>query len=158
MADPITWTAIAAVGTLAAAGIGAAGSIYAGQKNQEAANIIAAQEEDGGRADFAASQRDSLERSLEARLTLSRQQAIAAASGGGGGADSPTIVKLMQRTAERAQYGKDSSIFAGEAAKRGAFRSAEARRRTGNNNFIGSLFSAGGTLAGGIGDAGRMYA
>lgn len=158
MADPATLLAVAAIGTVASAGISAAGSIYAGQKSQEAAYLAARQAEEQGREEFAASQREAFERSLEAKLTMSRQQAIAAASGGGSGADAPSIVRLQERTAERGQYGEDSARYGGESRRRSSFREAEARRRTGDNNFVGSLFTAGGTLAGGIGDYARMKA
>jgi hypothetical protein len=158
MATTSALLAVAAIGGLAAAGISAAGSVYAGQKSREAANIVAAQEEDQGREEFAASQREAFERSLEAKLTMSRQQAIAAASGGGSGADAPSIVRLQEKTAERGQYGEDSARYGGESRRRSSFRSADARRRTGENNFVGSLFTAGGTLTGGIGDFARMRA
>ncbi len=158
MADPITLGTVAVVGAIAAAGISAAGSIYAGQKSRESSQILALQEEAQGREEFAAAQREASERSLEAKLIQSRQQAIAAASGGGGGADAPTIVNIMGKTAQRGAYGVETAIFGGESRRRAAYISADARRRTGENNFVGSLFTAGGTLAGGIGDFARMSA
>ncbi len=158
MADPGTLLAVAAIGAVAAAGVSAAGSIYAGTKNREAAYIAAQQEEEQGREEFAASQREAFERALEAKLTMSRQQAIAAASGGGASADAPSIVRLQEKTAERAQYGEDSARYGGESRRRSSFRAAEARRRTGENNFVGSLFTAAGTMAGGVGDYARMRA
>lgn len=158
MADPVTWTAIAAVGTLAATGISVAGSLEAGRRSRETQELLAAQEESTGTAELAAAQREAEERKWEAKILQSRQQAIAAASGAGAGSDAPTIVNLMAKTAERGQYGVDSMIYAGETRRDAYRRSARNRRITGEADQIGSYFTAGGTLATGIGRFGELRA
>lgn len=154
-----TIASVAAIGaTVIGTGIQVAGSIYAGKQAKEAAYKQALLEEGAGRAEFAASQRDALERKLEGELTMSRQQAVAAASGGGAGADAPTIVKIMSDTAARSDYARRSVLYGGEERRSTLYKSAEARRKTGQNSFLGSLFTAGGQLASGIGSVGNMVA
>lgn len=155
MADPITLTTIAAVGALAGAGISAYGQIDSARRNAEIAEGQARQEEAQGREEFAASQREMMERKLAGQLAQSRMQAIAAASGGGAGSDAPSIVKLMQKTAERSAYGEATATYTGMRLKDALNSSAGARRRTAANNFTGSMYSAAGTVLGGIGDFAR---
>lgn len=156
MADPVTLTTIAAVGTLAAAGVSAAGQISSGMRNREIAEEQARQEEAQGREEFAVSQREMLERRMAGKLAMSRMQAIAAASGGGAGSDAPTIVRLMQKSAERSAYGEQTSVYSGMRLRDALNASASTRRRTGANNFAGSMYSAAGTVLGGIGDFARI--
>jgi hypothetical protein len=151
-----TLTTIAAVTAGTAAVVGAAGSIYAGAKAAETAEIIARQEEQQGKDEFAASQTEARERALEGKLIQSRQQAIAAASGAGASTDAPSIVTLMRKTAERTKYGMDTAQYAGARRRDALNASAAARRRTGSNEFVGSLFTAAGTLAGGVGRVGEI--
>lgn len=145
--------AIAAIGTMVAAGVSAAGSIYGGQQKQEANYAAGMQEEAQGRAEFAASQQESFERRLEGQLIMSRQQAAAAASGGGAGSDAPTIVKLLTETGERAQLGEASVRYGGEIRRDALYNSASARRKTGDSSFLGGILDGIGTLAGGVGNA-----
>lgn len=146
---------IAAVATGAAAVIGAGASVYNGYLSYQSAQDQARQFEAKGREEFASAQRQALERRLEGQYVLSAQQAAAAASGGGAGTDDPTIVRLMTETATRAEYGAQSELFAGYSAKSLYDQSAENTRKTGVNNFIGSLLDGVGTLLGG---AGQTYA
>lgn len=140
---------VAAVATAAAGVVSAGASIYSGWQANEAAKEQAHQLEIQGTEELAAAQRDAIERRLEARLTLSKQQAAAAASGGGAGADAPTIVRLMTETAQRADYGVQSTLFGGYSRRSTYFQSAKNARTTGGNNFIGSLLEGAGELLGG---------
>lgn len=152
MADPITLTAIAAGAAIAGAGVSAVGQISSANQNREIAEQQARQEEAQGRDEFAASQREMIERKLAGKLAMSRMQAIAAASGGGAGSDAPTIVRLMEKSAERDAYGRGTAVYSGMRLRDALNSSAGARRRTAQNNFTGSLYSATGTVLGGIGD------
>lgn len=158
MADPVTWTAIAAVGTVAAAGIGAYSALESGRQSREANYEMAANEEAQGRDEFAAAQREALERRYEAKLVQSRQQAIASASGAGAGSDAPTIVQIMSKTAERAAYGEETSRYGGLSRRDRLYASARNRRRSGDADQSGSFYRAAGTVAGGIGRVGELYA
>lgn len=155
MANIGTITAIASV---AATGISVASTLYSGKLQRDAAYAQAQQEEARGDAEFAATQRAAEERKLEARLIMSRQQAVAAASGGGAGEDAPTIVRLLERTAQRAEYGRASEMYRGETLQANYYASAAARRRGGRNSFLGSILSASGSLASGIGSFAEMRA
>jgi hypothetical protein len=120
--------------------------------------MVATQEESQGNDELAAAQREALDRKWQAKLVQSRQQAIAAASGAGAGADAPSIVTIMAKTAERAQYGVESSMYGGQRRRDMLRLSARNRRITGQADRDGSLFTAAGTLAGGIGRFGERYA
>lgn len=153
MADPLTLITIAgATAALVGTGVTAYGQIEQGRRSQEVAERQAALEEAQGRDEFAAAQRETFERRLESQLALSRQQAIAAASGGGAGADAPTIVKIMESTAQRGAYGEQGTTYRGIRLRDALYSSASARRRTGANDFQGSIYSAIGTSLSGIGN------
>ena len=92
---------ILAIAGIAAAGVGAAATIYGGMETKRAADEAAKRDVTAGQAEFAAAQREAGERKLEGQLIMSRQQAAAAASGAGAGADAPTIVRLMTETSKR---------------------------------------------------------
>lgn len=152
MASLATIATVASIGaTVVGTGFQIYSSIKAGNDQREALYERAAQEEALGRAEFAAAQRESLERRLEGELILSKQQAAAAASGGGAGADAPTIVRLMTQTADRADYGAKVAQFGGEDRRNTYYRSAVASRRTGDAARTGGYLDAAGSLAGGIG-------
>ena len=152
MADPVTLTMIAAGAAIAGAGVSAYGQIDSANRNREIAETQARQEEAQGRDEFAASQREMIERKLAGKLAMSRMQAIAASSGDGAGSDAPTIVRLMEKSAERDAYGRGTAVYSGMRLRDALNSSAGARRRTAQNNFTGSLYSATGTVLGGIGD------
>lgn len=139
-----------AVAGIAAAGASAAATIYSGYQTKQAADEAAKRDEAAGRSEFAASQREAEERRLEGQLIQSRQQAAAAASGAGAGGDAPTIVRLMTETAKRSQYGVESTLYGGRDRRQRYFDTADSRRKTGEANFIGSIFTGVGQLAEGF--------
>jgi len=141
---------ILAIAGIAAAGVGAAATIYGGMETKRAADEAAKRDVTAGQAEFASSQRDAQERKLEGQLIMSRQQAAAAASGAGASGDAPTIVRLMTETAKRSQYGVDSVMYGGRARRQGYIDTAQARRETGNANFIGSILTGVGQFAEGF--------
>lgn len=134
---------LAMIGSLISAG----GSIVQGISANNAAKTEAAQMEERGKEDFAASQREAEDKRREGRIVNSRQQALAAASGAG--ADAPTIVKLMTDTAGQAEYNAQTSMFGGLQRKKGMNDSANARRAEGRAALVGSVFDAAGTALGG---------
>lgn len=131
--------------------VSAAGQRQAGEAAMEDAQFEATQLEQQGREEFAASQRDALERRREGVLANSRAQAVAAASGGGAGVDAPTIVRLMSGISQRAEYGAQSALYGGEQRRAGAYTQAGATRRTGRSQQRGYNMSAAGTIFSGLG-------
>jgi hypothetical protein len=144
---------IATVAAGAAAVIGAGATIYNGYQQQkqfdEQKTATAHAYEVAGRKDFAAAQRDAIEKRLQGELLLSRQQAAAAASGGGAGGDDPTIVRLMTETAQKTEYAAQTSMYRGYDAKATADESASNLRASQSGSFVGSLISGLGELIGG---------
>lgn len=134
---------LALIGSLVQ-GIGAiAGGISANNAAQEEARQLEAR----GKEEFAASQREALDRRKEGRVLNSRTQALAAASGAG--ADAPTIVRLMSDTAGQAEYGAQTDLYGGKQRRAGMRDSARASRATGEASLMGSFFDAAGSVLSG---------
>lgn len=125
----------------------AVGSIAGGIAANDAAQAEAAQLEERGQEEFAASQRDAQARREEGRLVNSRAQALGAASGAG--ADAPTIVRLMTNTAGQSELNAQSDLYGGRQRRAGMRDNARARRAEGNASLMGSFFDAAGTALGG---------
>jgi hypothetical protein len=144
---------VATVAAGAAAVVGAGAQIYGGYAQQQsddaARKAQALQYEEQGRAEFAAAQRQAIERRLQGQIALSDQQAAAAASGGGAGTNAPTIVRLMTETSQRADYGAASEQYSGAQSQRNYNTAASNVLASKSNSFLGSLLSGIGTLAGG---------
>lgn len=135
---------------IVAAGASAAATVYSGMETRRAADEAAKRDVTAGQAEFAAAQREAEERRLEGQLIMSRQQAAAAASGAGASGDAPTIVRLMTETSKRARYGVESVMYGGRARRQGYIDTAQAKRDTGNANFIGSILTGVGQFAEGF--------
>lgn len=153
---------VATVATIAGTAISAGAAVYSaysqyqqGEAIQEEANRQALMDELHGKNEFAAAQREARLREIEGQLIMSRQQALAAASGGGAGPEAPTILKIMADTEASANYGAASVLYGGASRQDDYLASATSRRVSGRNNFFGSIASAVGTLAGGIGRLGE---
>lgn len=144
--------------TIASTVIGAGATVYSayssyqqGQALQAEADRQARVDEAAGKGEFAASQREAELRRIEGNLIMSRQQAYAAASGAGAGNDDPTILKIMSDTGANAELGARSVIYGGQSRQDDYINSARTRRISGQNNFLGGVLRAVGTLAGGVG-------
>ncbi len=124
------------------------GTIVSGVAEKNAADFEAEQLRAKGKEEFAAAQRDALDKRREGNLIASRQQALAAASGGG--ADDPTIVKLMTDTVQQADYNARTAMYGGEQRKRGLFDQARGRKMSGRASLLGSVF-------GGFGQAAKAF-
>lgn len=96
----------------------------------------------------ASAQRQAVEKSREANLIMSRQQALAAASGSG--ASDPTVIDLMERTAGEGAYQASTIRYGGEEEGRGLQNQASFTRAEGRNRMFGSFIDAGSTMLGGI--------
>ncbi len=138
---------------LAGSAVAARGQREAGRAAEEDAMFEAKQLEAQGKEEFAASQREALERRREGRLANSRAQAIAAGSGAGAGTDAPTILKIMGGITRRAEYGAQAAMFGGENRRSGLYAQAGATRRTGRAQRRGAELSAMGTMFSGISSA-----
>lgn len=138
-------TALAIGGSL----LSAVGSVAGGisKKNEADAQADAA-ERQAGEAQ-AVSQREAIQRSKEAKLLISRQQAVAAASGGG--AADPTVLKLMGDTAKQGQFNVASALYEGDATAAGLQDSAALSRWQGHQEKFAGFIDAGSTVLNGLG-------
>lgn len=134
---------LAAAGT----GVGAVGTIASGVAADRAARQDALNLQAAGREEFAAAQRQAEAKRREGRLINSRAQAIAAASGAGAGLDAPSVVRIMKKTAQDAEYGAQVELFGGRTRQLGAKQAALARRSEGRSSLLGSFVSGFGQFA-----------
>jgi len=139
---------------LIGAGLSGAGTIAGGIAANEQAQFQAAQEEARGKEEFAAAQRDAMEKRREGQLVMSRQQALAASSGAG--TTTPTIVKLMTDTGAQADYNARTAIYGGESRRAGLFDQARATRRSGRASLLGGFLGGFGQMGTGIYNSGAF--
>jgi hypothetical protein len=131
--------------------VSAGGTIMSGVAAKNAADYEARQMEIKAAEERAAAGREAEEKRKEARLVMSRQQALAAASGAGAGMDAPTIVKLMTQTAGQGEYGAQTVRYGGESRMTGLLDSAKGRRMSGRATLLGSVFAGAGQAIRGFG-------
>jgi len=170
--DPITAT-IGAIGSLAAGssgtlstigtiaglvgtGVTALGTISAGNAANAAAKSEAAQLEQQATQARASYQRKAMQHQRQTELTMSQLQARAAASGAG--ADDPTVIKLGEEISGRGEEQALMDLYNGENTARGLEDRAVARRASGRAARTGSIYSAAGTIASGVGTGFQRFA
>lgn len=129
-------------------GLSAYGSYRQGQYQQAAYDAEAASRERQANDERAASQREAIRRSREARMVLSRQQAVAAASGGG--ATDATVLDLMGDTAQEGWYQSATALFEGDARARGQLDQAAIARMKGRQAKLAGMIDAGTTILDGV--------
>jgi hypothetical protein len=123
--------------------ISAAGSIVGGIAANNQAKAQAKAMEVRAGEERAVSQREAIRRSKEAKMVMSRQQAVAASSGGGAG--DPTVVNLMSGVGAEGKYQSGVALYEGETKGRGLEFDADIRRMEGRQalfaGFIGGASS-----------------
>lgn len=141
--------------TIAGIGASAAGTIAAGGAQKSAAEFQAKQLEQQAEEERAAAQRDALEKKKQVDFLQSRQQATAASSGLG--ALDETVTDLAGDIAQEGAYQVGTIQYGGEERAKGRRAQAAASRLEGSAAQTGSLFSAAGTIMGGIGSLAGDY-
>ena len=144
---------LATVGTilgLVGTGVSAYGTIAAGQQAKANANFEATQMTQQATEERAAAQRQAQDVTQKTNLLLSRQRAVAAASGFG--ASDPTVQNLEGDVIQKGAYQAGLVRYGGDARAQALNTQAAATRASGQATATGSLFSAFGTLASGVGD------
>lgn len=149
--------AISAVVGLLGTVVSAAGTIAQGKAAEAAADFQAEQLKIKGKEERAASQRAAEERKKEAGLVNSRIQAGAAASGAGAGILDTSVVELASDVAGRGEYGARMERYTGEERKQGLDLQAESAKMSGDAAKQGAMFSALGTIVGGVSSFASKY-
>lgn len=159
--DPVTATVLTvASGALTAGGtlIGGAAAADAGEAQAAAQRKAAAdnktmlefkatQEEQNAQESRAAAQRQSLEKTRQARLLLSSLQARAAA--GGGSASDSGVLDIAGKIAARGEYESLMEGYTGENRARGLLDQARADRYAGETGIQGAELAANAAIASG---------
>lgn len=98
-----------------------------------------------GKEERAAAQREALDKEEQANFLLSRQRALAAASGAG--LETPSVVDIYSKTAQRGEYQAAALRYGGESRQRGYQDAAALARAKADAVESGSALDA---FAGGL--------
>lgn len=126
------------------AGISAVGTIAGGAAEQQAANYQAAQMDRQATAEKAAAQREAQDQGKNARLALSRNEAVGAAGG-----FSTTDQSFLDQAGELAARGRFQQLltdYGGEDRAAGLNAKAEGARMSGKAAVTGSYWKAASTI------------
>lgn len=143
--------AIGAIASLAGTVVSAVGTIAAGQAAKTQAEWQAQQHEVAAKEEKASAFKQAQELTHKRDVTLSRFQAVNAASGLSGGED------IAAEIAGYGSYQADLARAAGLMRERDRLNAAAASRATGRAQQVGSYFSAGGTILGGLASGADWY-
>lgn len=119
--------------------VSAAGSIIGGISAKNQAEAQAAAMEVRAGEERAGSQREAIRRSREAKLVMSRQQAVAASSGGD--ASDPTVVNLMAGVAREGEYQSGAALYEGETKGRNMEYEAKLARMQGRQAMFAGFIN-----------------
>ena len=147
---------IAMVATMAATAASVAGSIQAGNAADEEAKFEAQQLKRRATEERAAGQRQASETRKQEEQVQSRIIARSAASGGGTTTD-PTILDLIEDTAQRGEFLAQTETSLAENRARGYIDQGKAARARGKNKRAASIIDAVGEGAKGIARFGKAY-
>jgi hypothetical protein len=153
--DPITMTVISLAGTAISTGIGAAGTIAAGQNAQAMGRYQQAQYAQQAENSTATAQRSAQEDRRQTGLVQSKLQALSAAQGGS--ATDPSVLKLSGDIAGRGEYKALMDLSSGEDQAAGLTNMGAAAKYGGDLAKQGDELSAAGTIASGIGSFASNY-
>ena len=133
---------------LAGAALSGIGSIAGGIAASNASEAQAKAAERQASEERAASQREAVQRSKEARLVMSRQQAVAGASGAG--ATDPTVLKLMGDVAGQGYNNSQAALYEGESRGRALEDQAAISRMQGRQARLAGFIGAGTSILSGF--------
>jgi hypothetical protein len=137
--------------TIAGSAVSAAGTIAAGKAAQQSADYEAAQLDINAKEEQAAAQRDAQQYKDRKELALSSLQAQSAASGFS--ATDPTTLAIADEIERYGTVQEQMAQYGGKSRRRGLQDQATGRRLEGKAARKGSMYSAAGTILGGIGSS-----
>ena len=146
---------IALGATAAGTALSAAGSIQQGEYQQDVAKAQAQQTERAAGEAQAVAQREAIQRQEQAKLLLSRQQALAAA--GGGSSTDVGTQRLAAGIAAEGDYQARSALFEGDSRAAGLMDQAALLRSQGRQQELAGFINAGSTTLSGISSFASMY-
>ena len=124
------------------------GAISAAEDKAESDRLEAKNMEAQANEQRAASQRNAEQKQKQARLVLSRQQAVSAASGGS--ATDPTVLDLGADVAGEGEYQANMIQYEGEARGSSLDYGAALKRRAASNAETSGFINAGTSLLSGV--------
>jgi hypothetical protein len=139
---------IGTIASVAGTAVTAAGTIAAGQNKDTMAKYEAQQLEAKGKEEQAASQREAAEYQRRKQLALSKLQTNSAA--GGFTATDPTALALGDEIAKYGTTQEQMAAYGGASRRAGLEDQAAGSRLEGRAAKQGAMYSAAGTILGGI--------
>jgi hypothetical protein len=130
------------------------GTLVGGSQENKAKQFEAQQYVTEGKQQFAASQRTAEETQRQKESLISSQIAAGAKSGFGGATDTSTL-NAIGDVEQEGTLRQLSDIYEGKERQRGMNNKAKAARFEGKNAQLASYYDAAGTLASGLGKAGK---
>ena len=144
---------LALASTVISAGVGAAGTLAAGNNAVAMGQYQAKEYEQQGETATATAQRAAEEERRKTGLVESTLQARAA--GGGASATAPSTLNVAGDIARRGEYNALMDLSQGENQQSGLTNMGQAAQYSGKIAQIGDTYSALGTIAGGAGSFAR---
>lgn len=136
--------AIPAALMVAGTAVSAGGSIIEANSKASELRFQAAQMDAQAGLKRATAQRSAMDEKRQARLAVSRGQAVAAASGGG--ASDPTVVNALAGISGEGEYRALTALYNGEEEAQSLEAQAAANRRGAKSVKTAGLLKAGGTI------------
>lgn len=140
---------------LVAGAAGGVGQLYQGSYEKGAANFEADQLEKRGEDEIAIAGANASKAAREAKLTNSRNLAVAAASGAG--TADPGVIDIMADTEAQGVYNSLNEMYKGELARTDLLNEAKMRRKGGSFASTAGKIGAVGTIFSGAGNAAGNY-
>jgi hypothetical protein len=134
---------IGAILSIVGTGLSVVGQIQQNKAQSAVANYEAKAAIAKGKEERAAAQREALDKQEQTDFLLSKQRALAAASGAG--LETPSVIDIYTKTAQRGEYQEQALRYGGESRQRGYEDKAAALRAGSGGDALGIV---GGALAG----------
>lgn len=147
--------AMAIILPMVAGGIGAAGSIYEGNYENQAAKTESAQMLQKGDQEVALAQQEASAKRREATLANSRNLAVAA--GSGAGASDPTVIQVMADVENQGVFNSLTEMYKGFSRRDDLIAGARARRTEGKNAQTAGWIKGVGTIFDGAAGSASNY-
>ena len=146
---------VGTIATIAGTAVTAAGTIAAGKNAEASAKFEAQQMEAKGKEEQAASQREADEYRRRKNLALSKLQSNSAASGFT--ATDPTALALADEISKYGTFQEQMANYGGASRRAGLEDQAAGRIMEGKAARRGSMYSAAGTILGGVATMADRY-
>jgi len=143
---------IGAILSIVGTGLSVVSGIQQGKAQAAALNYQAKADIAKGKEERAAAQREALDKQQQTDFLLSRERALAAASGAG--LETPSVIDIYTKTAQRGEYQEQALRYGGESRQRGYEDAAALAKAKAKSIESGSILDAFATGISGLNKSG----